>query len=106
MTVDEQNMIEEAVWEASTHINTAYGLMTSFWEDYISHTDDASLAYDMEHRRYMVEAKVCAILNEIVSTKAELDVYMNPDSGTLRSILESADKKREIIAGLNRLQAS
>lgn len=106
MTNSEQIMIEEAVWDASTHINTAYGLMVSFWEDYISHTDDTSLAYDMEHRRYIVEAKVGAVLNEIVSTKAELDVYMNHESGVLKSIIESADKKRSIIAELHQPKMS
>ena len=106
MTIDEQIMIEEAVWEASTHINTAYGLMVSFWEDYISHTNDTSLAYDMEYRRYIVEAKIMAVLNEIVSTKAELDVYMNPKSGPLTAILEAADKKRNIIAELQQPKAS
>lgn len=81
-------------------------MMMSFWEDYISHTNDTSLAYDMEHRRYIVEAKINAVLNEIVSTKAELDVYMAPDSGPLTSILESADKKRSIIAELQQPQVS
>ena len=94
--------IEDAVWEASIHVNTAYGLMTAFWEDYISHTDSDALEYDMHNRRHVVEAKISAALTAITSTKAELDVYIDPNSGVIRSILESADRMREKIAVSNK----